>query len=68
MTVTMVPKIYASEDIRKKRLGAFQNRIGLTHWPQEFNKSSFGTMAKNIQRDRIKYAWPELTPEIADLI
>lgn len=62
MTVTMVPKDLAKPEIRNKRLNAFQNRIGLTHWPQEFNKSGFGTIAQNIKRDNIKYAWPELTP------
>lgn len=68
MTVTMVPKDLASPEVRAKRLGAFQNRIGLTHWPQEFNKSGFGTVAQNIVRSKISYAWPELTPEIEDLI
>ena len=55
MTVTMVPKDLASKEIRAKRLGAFESRIGLTHWPQEFNKSSFGTVAQNIVRSNIKY-------------
>jgi hypothetical protein len=68
MTVTMVPKYYASQAIRAKRLWAFQNRIGLTHWPQEFNKSGFGGVVENIVRSKIAYTWPEFTPEIEDLI
>lgn len=58
MTVTMVPKDLASKEIRAKRMGAFESRIGLTHWPQEFNKSGFGTVAQNIVRSNIKYNWP----------
>jgi hypothetical protein len=58
MTVTMVPKDLCTPEIREKRMWAFNNRIGLTHWPQEFNKSGFGTSAKNINRDNIHYKWP----------
>ena len=62
MTVTMVPRDLSNEFHRQKRLDAFNDKIGLTHWPQEFNKSGFGTFAKNIQSGSIKYEWPRLTP------
>ena len=62
MTVTMVPRSKQTQMNRERRLNAFKSRVGLTHWPQEYNKSAFGTMSKNISRDKIKYEWPELTP------
>lgn len=63
-TVAMVPRDMQSAMNRERRMNAFKQRIGLTHWPQEYNKSAFGVMAVNIDRDKIKYEWPELTPEI----
>ena len=50
MTVTMVPRAQQSAMNRERRLNAFKSRIGLTHWPQEYNKSAFGTVAMNIDR------------------
>lgn len=64
MTVTMVPRDLSSNFNRERRVNAFKQRVGLTHWPQEFNKSPFGTMAVNIKKEGIHYEWPELTPEI----
>ena len=48
MTVTMVPRELEKPGIKQRRMDAFKSRIGLTHWPQEYNKSGFGTMARNI--------------------
>lgn len=64
MTVCMVPRNLQTNMNQEKRKNAFKAKVGLTHWPQEFNKSSFGIMAVNIDKDKIKYDWPELTPEI----
>jgi ectoine hydroxylase-related dioxygenase (phytanoyl-CoA dioxygenase family) len=50
MTVTMVPRDKQSAMNKERRLNAFKSRIGLTHWPQEYNKSAFGTMAMNIDK------------------
>lgn len=68
MTVTMVPRDLEKQGMRERRLNAFKARVGLTHWPQEYNTSSFGVMTRNIKRELIKYDWPTLTPEIDDLI
>lgn len=68
LTVTMVSKYLQSQLNRQRRLNAFKDRIGLTHWPQEFNKSGFGSYTPNIVTSKIKYEWPILTPEIDDLI
>ena len=68
MTVTMVPRDKQSAMNKERRLNAFKSRIGLTHWPQEYNKSAFGSMAMNIDRDKINYDWPTLTPDIESLI
>lgn len=58
MTVTMVPRLYEKVGVKQKRKNAFLNRIGLTHWPQQYNKSGFGIISKNIKWDKIAYNWP----------
>ena len=61
MTVTMQPRKENGQMMRERRLAAFKKQIGLTHWPNEYNTSSFGVMTPNIHREKIEYKWPTLT-------
>lgn len=42
MTVTMVPREWAPPNVIDKRIKAFEDKVGLTHWPHEFHKSGMG--------------------------
>ena len=60
MTVTMVPREWASSQILKKRIEIFNDKVGLTHWPHEINKSGMGGYLKGVITSQIKYDWPTL--------
>ncbi len=68
MTVTMVPRKWASESILNLRQKAFENKIGLTHWPHEYNKSGMGGFISGITTNEIKYDWPKYEGEIKSLV
>ena len=60
-TVTMVPRSTASEEIIEKRKKGFMERIGCTHWPNQFQKSIMGGYIRGVKVSEFKYDWPDLT-------
>ena len=61
LTVSMMPKSSATEEVLKKRRMAFEKRIGLTHWANEFVKGGMGVMAPKIDYEKISFQEVELT-------
>jgi hypothetical protein len=64
----MTPKSLASERVLEMRRKAFDKKIGLTHWPHEYNEAGMNILAKNIKRENAKVEVIEMTKEIRDLI
>lgn len=38
-------------------MNAFKKKLGLNHWPHEFNLSGMYSYAEKINEDEIKYKW-----------
>lgn len=51
-----------------KRKVAFEQKIGLTHWPNEYNKSGMGAFLQGVSTNDIAYDWPKLEGEIEKLV
>ena len=64
LTVTMLPRSSASEEVLEQRKIAFMNRTGHTHWANETKKSGMGGFLPAIKTDEIKYDWPEYSGDV----
>ena len=66
MTVCMVPRAWASQEVREARLAAWEEGEGMTHWPHEVHYHDFqNTGGSNIQ---YQYRRVQLDSQVKKLI